>query len=161
MRTPKPTGSASVPANVKRAWEIEEHINEKIHLGVLDDGDIADNNEEVNKSVIKVKDDVSNSEVKIINLPICASVKERGLLAASTRKPFTQPVMKGFQNQATASTTRAAASSRCAQAQDFMSAVTTSLDPAAHNARDDARYARRFTQDELQRLSSDNHDLRT
>ncbi|EIW51376.1 uncharacterized protein TRAVEDRAFT_41095 [Trametes versicolor FP-101664 SS1] len=161
VRTPKPTGSASVPANVERAWEIEEHINEKIHLGVLDDGDIADNNEEVNESIIEVDDEASNSEVEIVDPPVRASAKERGLLAASARKPFAQPVMKGFRDQATASTARAAASSRRAQAQDFMSAVTTSLDPAARNARDDARYARRFAQDELQRLSSDNRDLRT
>lgn len=51
---PKPTGSASVPANIEHVWEIEEHINEKIHLSVLDDGDIADNNKDVNENIIEI-----------------------------------------------------------------------------------------------------------
>ncbi|OJT13130.1 hypothetical protein TRAPUB_10324 [Trametes pubescens] len=144
VRTTKPTGNATLPPHVARAWQIEDLINEKVHLRTLDDSEIADNIEpEVD----------ADSDVEIIEAP------------SSSRKK-TQPVMKAFQTpagaagSATPRTMSTPAPRRGAQAQEFMSAVTASLDPAYRESRDDARFARKFAQDELQRMTQENRDLR-
>ncbi|KAH9902532.1 hypothetical protein C8Q73DRAFT_785196 [Cubamyces lactineus] len=161
VRTPKPTGSASVPPNVVRAWEIKEQINERIHLGVLDDAEIVDMNEEIEERILEVDENSDDLDIEVIEQQP-ASSSTKSIKVSSTRKPATQPVVKVFCDQAPSSATRSqATSNRRAQAQEFMSAVTASLNPATRDARDDARFARKLAQDELTRLSQDNHDLRS
>lgn len=110
-------------------------------------------------------DDGDDSDVEIVEQRTTAKSKARkagtSSVTQSTRQASTSaPVMKAYRDQAGSSSARAASSNRRAQAQDFMTAVTTSLDPAAREARDEARFARKFTQDELLRLSNDNRELR-
>ncbi|OJT07900.1 hypothetical protein TRAPUB_1207, partial [Trametes pubescens] len=151
--------------DVERAWEIEEQINERIHLGVFDDGEIADTNEEVDEGVIEVMDNGNDSDIEIVERCTTANSMTRkaatSSVTQSARKASTSaPVMKAYRDQAGSSSARAASSNRRAQAQDFMTAVTTSLNPAAREARDEAHFACKFTQDELLRLSNDNRELR-
>ena len=76
---------------------------------------------------------------------------------ASTRSG---PVLKAFRDTASFSTHTPASKRRSAQVTDFMSSMTAALDPAARDARDDTRFARRLAQDEVHRLAQDNRDLR-
>ncbi len=146
MRTPKPTGSATVPSAVQRAFEIEDLINEKVHLRTLDDGDIADG-EEVPGA--------GDSDVEVLDGP---PMKKKAPPASGG------PVLQGIREQVPstgAPNAAARGATRRAQASDFMSAVSASLNPALREARDDTRFARRLAQDDLHRLTQENRDLRT
>lgn len=122
-------------------------INEKVHLCTLDDSEIAD----ATRAGSEPEAD-ADPDVEIIEAPPSSSRKK------------TQPVVKAFQTPASsASTSHSAASTPRpgAQAQVFMTAVTASLDPSYRESCDEARFACRLAQDELQRLTQENRDLRT
>ncbi|OJT05798.1 hypothetical protein TRAPUB_3352, partial [Trametes pubescens] len=146
MRTPKPTGSATVPSAVQRAFEIEDLINEKVHLRTLDDGNIADG-EEVPGA--------GDSDVEVLDGP---PTKKKAPPASGGS------VLRGIREQVPstgAPNAAARGATRRAQASDFMSAVSASLNPALREARDDTRFARRLAQDDLHHLTQENRDLRT
>ncbi|KAI0708973.1 hypothetical protein C8Q76DRAFT_799015 [Earliella scabrosa] len=151
-RTPKPTGTAEVPPHVERAYEIEQLINERIHTRELNDEDIADGDDVMEEGAAEGED----SDVEVLDGPPPSKSKK-----AATSKG---PILKAFTQQPTPgpSTTRTPASMRRGQAaHEFMSAVTTSLDPVARDARDESRFARRLAQDDLNRLTQENRDLRS
>lgn len=143
----KPTGSADVPENVTRAWEIEERINGKIHLRVLNDEDIADAEEEMEERVIEVEDD-SDPEIQVIQPP-----------PKWSKTPGGHVVAKGVRLDAPAPR-RSAGPTRGGQAKEFLATMSAALDPATREARDDARFARSLMQDEMARLTQENRDLR-
>ncbi|KAI0692693.1 hypothetical protein C8T65DRAFT_711342 [Cerioporus squamosus] len=165
VRTPKPTGNAEIPPHIERAYEIERLINEKVHTRELDDGDIADEDGEESEDGQEVEEDNSDLEV-LDGLPLRGQRTSRPSTSVAAKqksgKP-TAPVLKGIRTDGMTGTSSrtSASSSRRTQASEFMSAVTTSLDPSLRDGRDEARFARRLAQSELDRLTQDNRDLRT
>ncbi|KAI0748870.1 hypothetical protein C8Q74DRAFT_1394985 [Fomes fomentarius] len=144
--TTKPTGSADVPENVTRAWEIEERINRKIHLCALNDEDIADTKEEMEERVIEVEDD-SDPEIEVIEPPLKRS-----------KTPSGHVVAKGVRLD-TLALRHSAGPTRGGQAKEFLATMLVALDLATREACDDARFAWSLMQDEMACLTQENHDL--
>ncbi|CDO74522.1 hypothetical protein BN946_scf184846.g3 [Trametes cinnabarina] len=156
-RTPKPTGSADVPANVERAWEIEERIHEKMHVETLDDSEIADGDGDGGGHFVEVNEaDQSDNDIEIVEPPS----RKASRPPVRTDSSKTHTVVKGFHDQS-GPPARSSAASRRAQANDFMTSVTRLLDPAARDARDESRFARQLVTDEISRLTAENRDYRT
>ncbi|KAI0648374.1 hypothetical protein C8Q79DRAFT_572296 [Trametes meyenii] len=158
VSTPKPTGSATVPANVKRAKKLENQINEKVHLGVIDDAEMADTADVEESGVVEVNEDTDDSDVEVLDTPASSNPASRKAGKQASATP--QPVLKGFRDQGASSAARSSGSTRRAAAQDFMGAVAAHLDPAARERRDESRFVRRAAQEENQRLAQENRDLR-
>lgn len=162
--TTKPTGETEVPAHVKRAYDIEQAILERMETRDLNDADSGagdnsggDDDDDDEGVEVDAEGAGEGAEVEIVDGP---SVKIGGLKKTKgTSKASPTPVLK-MSTQPAGSSVAPRNGSRRNQAVDFMSSVTASLDPAARDVRDETRFARRLAQDELNRLMVENRDLR-
>ncbi|TBU38995.1 hypothetical protein BD309DRAFT_1083699 [Dichomitus squalens] len=152
VRTPKPTGDAEIPPHVERAWEIEQLINQKVHLRMLDDSEIADFGQS-EEEALEVEDSPPNSDIELVEKP--APRKK-----AASKGSASGPVLKAVHEVAAGGATTSRTSGRRAQISDFMSTISSSLNPAAREVRDETRFARRLAQEEISRLTQENRDLR-
>ena len=131
-----------MPHHVFEALEIDDLINADVHLRNLDDSELVDEGDDEPDEVIEVED----SDTEVVD---------------NKSKKKSGPVLKAFRSDALSSTSsRPSITSRRAQAEQFMTAVSASLDPAAREARDEARFMRRAMQEEAARLHQENRDLR-
>lgn len=141
-------------------------INERIHLRDLDDEDIADDVDNVEEpaaedSDVEVLDGppTTSKSGKKPQGPVLKTFRTDGISgAASSRGP--SAATRATTSTAPSPAARTSTSSRRAQAADFMSAVSGAFDPATREARDETRFARRLAQNEIDRLTQENRDLR-
>lgn len=120
-----------------------------MHVRHVDDSELADGDEGED-------DDVTGHEA--IEIQDSDDEKES---SAPVPKKKSGPVLKAFRDlpASSSSTQPPATTSRRAQAENFMSKISASLDPSLRDAREDARFTRRALQDESARLVQENRDL--
>ncbi|KAM5540745.1 hypothetical protein V8D89_005578 [Ganoderma adspersum] len=150
-RTPKPTGCAEIPPLIARAQEIDHLISGEVHMRELNDSQVDIEEEEEEAELKEIEEEEEEFEIVEALAP---SKKKKAATGG--------PVLKTFREQGSSgssSTTRQSLASRRTQVNDFMSAVTSSLDPTHREARDKARFACRASQDEISHLTQDNRDL--
>ncbi|TFK80570.1 hypothetical protein K466DRAFT_569567, partial [Polyporus arcularius HHB13444] len=166
VRTPKPTGDAEIPPHVERAYEIEELINERIHLRDVDDDDMADDVDSTEEPA-----EIDDSDIELLDAPpvlskpskkgpVLKTFRTDGIVGSRTSSSGMRTPMTASGSTAHAPTSTSRVSTRRAQAADFMSSVSTAFDPATREARDETRFARRLAQSQIDRLTQENRDLR-
>lgn len=96
--------------------------------------------------------DGSDSEVVEIDSPASKARTAKGMKSGRG-----QPTLKAVHGQIGVSASRPA---RRGQARELLSAISASLDPAAREAREEKRFALRLLQEEVNRLTQENRDLR-
>ncbi|KAI0350176.1 hypothetical protein OH77DRAFT_1593754, partial [Trametes cingulata] len=140
----KPTGTAEIAWYFEEAVEIEQELRAKQEFGedTLEDGNEADGATQPGES------EAQDDRVPDPSSRASSSQRSRSTPSTSTDNPT--------RDQIPFSSRR-----RQAQTQQFLNTISACLDPSAREARDEARYARRLAQDEINRLAQENRDLRT
>ncbi|TFK50297.1 hypothetical protein OE88DRAFT_1726238 [Heliocybe sulcata] len=139
----KPTGSATVPDYITKAWLISEAINERAGLlEVEDTARFQDSGDEDN--VIDISSDKDLEEVREIPPPITSKTVAKGYCV---NPPAPPPL--GAKGR-----TRAAATS------DALTSITSIFSPDAQARREDARFMNTFQMSQLSSIQQELRDTR-
>ncbi|TFK78809.1 hypothetical protein K466DRAFT_570606 [Polyporus arcularius HHB13444] len=161
VNTPKPTGEAEVPWQVEEAWQINSSIEERVYLRevndgqkvVLDSDSDSDGEDGDNGSEDGEDDDDgdgfaqnNDSDIEVLDAPPKPSKKST---VSSAPK----------QARAASASSKSTTATRRAQTAQFMSSIVNALDPAQRSSQDEARFARKLVQGELDALRQDKREL--
>ncbi len=161
VNTPKPTGEAEVPWQVEEAWQINSSIEERVYLREVNDGQkvVSDSDsdwddEDGDNGGEDGEDDDdgdgfaqnNDSDIEVLDAPPKPSKKST---VSSAPK----------QARAASASSKSTTATRRAQTAQFMSSIVNALDPAQRSSQDEARFARKLVQGELDALRQDKREL--
>ncbi|CDO71082.1 hypothetical protein BN946_scf184844.g86 [Trametes cinnabarina] len=155
LASEKPTGATEIPWYMEEALKIEASISEKSHTQEFRDSDSGDEEAEPNAEGVSLADEVDSHES---HLHVESDGSSPEPMNNTHMTGARSPMLRGVRDQpASLAPTRG---TRRDQTNHLLSAISASLDPSAREARDEARFVRRFAQDEIHRLTEDNRLLR-
>ncbi|KDR67831.1 hypothetical protein GALMADRAFT_216203 [Galerina marginata CBS 339.88] len=131
VRTKKPTGEGTIPSEIARALEIEQLILIEAETRELDDSEIVDQDDQ-DVLELSTEDEEDSPPARKPNKDVKTVKQEPKTYSVGLSRRMAEREQPAPRNR----------TSRVNQSQDFLSSISSALDPSTQEARDDARAAR-------------------